>query len=366
MATVAADGTTGAITVEAGSHAVGEVFTLGDGGDYVSTIVCAVGDTIVGQGSGIVLADVPVGAGQNVVCTITNTQKGTIVIGKTARYGKGTFYFSRSGDWSGDFSIGPVYDGRTKYATFEDLLPSPHYTVAEKQLPSSWVFKRITCSITVPVSGGTSTWGTSGKTVNINLKPGETVKCVYLNEEPTRPMAFWSTHYTFARDTWLLIPPEERSLCAPDTKDLGRPNEDSSNVPGVGLVPLTVQSMEGGFWSNLARTTERKKRSPLDQARLLLVQQLVAAMLNVMADTHLNGDTWNAEDPVFRESIQFIYDAKAAYCGSDMRSIMTKAAELFFFNHGGEKIPLPPGMSPRAEPKTARKVAAEKYWDSMP
>jgi hypothetical protein len=313
-------------------------------------------------------ATIQLEAGETVTCTFTNTKRGTIIIGKTAKYGSGTFYFSRSGAWSGDFSIGPIARDATAYKTFEKLASDKSYTVREKTLPSSWVFRSITCSILAPSSGGASTWQiVSGeRKVTLTVKPGETVRCTYRNEEPTRSHAFWSTHYTIASDTWLLIPPEERKLCSVDTKNLSKPNGDASNVPGVGMVPLTVQGMEGGFWSNIVRTSEKEKRTALDQARMALVQQLLAAMLNVMMDTHVNGDAWDAGDPIFQESIQFINDAKAAYCGNDTRLILTKATELFFFNNGGEKTELPPGMSPRAEPQKARKAAAEHYWDDLP
>ena len=36
----------------------------------------------------------------------------------------------------------------------------------------------------------------------------------------------------------------------------------------------------GGFWSNVSKTTTGAKRSSLDHARMLLLQQLLAAILN--------------------------------------------------------------------------------------
>ena len=39
----------------------------------------------------------------------------------------------------------------------------------------------------------------------------------------------------------------------------------------------------GGFWSNIAKTTTGAKRSALDQARMQLLQQLLAAELNASA-----------------------------------------------------------------------------------
>ena len=53
------------------------------------------------------------------------------------------------------------------------------YTVNEGALPGSFSFESLTCS----VSGtGGSTTSTSGETATINLKPGDTVTCLYVNQ----------------------------------------------------------------------------------------------------------------------------------------------------------------------------------------
>jgi hypothetical protein len=194
--------------------------------------------------------------------------------------------------------------------------------------------------------------------------PGETVKCTYLNEEPTRSMGFWSTHYTLTRDTWQLIPSAERKLCTVDTKDLS--SAASSNVPGVGMVPLSVQSMEGGFWSSIPKTSTKQNRSALDQARMQLVQQLLAAMLNVMMDQHAFTNYLGDGSEWFDTDLTLINNGKAAYCGTDVALILARAAELEAFNTGGAETPLPPGVNPAADPKTSKTVAVEEYWDPLP
>jgi hypothetical protein len=131
-------------------------------------------------------------------------------------------------------------------------------------------------------------------------------------------------------------------------------------------VPLSVQRMEGGFWSNIAKTSTNDKREPDDQARMQLIQQLLAAMLNVMMDTDLNLDTWDVNDSGFLQSIQFINDAKAAYCGEDRELILAWVAELDAFNNGGMETPLPEGVNPSANPKTAKDVADTVIWDILP
>jgi hypothetical protein len=77
-------GTTGNVTVDTGNHSVGETAGTGTSlGDYTSSIVCKKGTYTVASGAGTSLTGVPVGAGDTVVCTITNTRKtGTIEVVK--------------------------------------------------------------------------------------------------------------------------------------------------------------------------------------------------------------------------------------------------------------------------------------------
>src|SRR3954451_14208012 len=84
--TDAGDGdTTGAVAVDTGKHSVGETAGTGTSlGDYTSSIVCKKGTYTVASGTGTSLTGVPVGAGDTVVCTITNTRKtGTLKVVKS-------------------------------------------------------------------------------------------------------------------------------------------------------------------------------------------------------------------------------------------------------------------------------------------
>ena len=67
--------TTGFIPVDTGTHSVGETQVTGTNlSDYTSSIVCKLGTTTVASGDGTSLGDIPVGKGDQVVCTITNTR----------------------------------------------------------------------------------------------------------------------------------------------------------------------------------------------------------------------------------------------------------------------------------------------------
>ena len=157
----------------------------------------------------------------------------------------------------------------------------------------------------------------------------------------TRTQGFWSTHFDFARETWLEISPADRIV---GSKNVGDGASD-------------VDEMLGGFWSNIAKKATGKgkaaKRSSLDRARMQLVQQLLAAMLNRQAfGTNDDG---------------LIATGKAAFAGSDRSAILSAASELAAFNEGGDEEPLPKGVDPgKANLKTAQKKADKAFWDMLP
>src|SRR4029078_9077188 len=79
------NGTTGFVTVDTGNHSVGETAGTGTSlGDYNSTVSCVnASSTVVASGTGTGLSNIPVGEGDAIVCTITNTRKtGTLNVYK--------------------------------------------------------------------------------------------------------------------------------------------------------------------------------------------------------------------------------------------------------------------------------------------
>jgi uncharacterized repeat protein (TIGR01451 family) len=109
--------------------------------------------------------------------------------------------------------------------------------------------------------------------------------------------------------------------------------------------------MLGGFWANIAKTTDGTKRDKLDQAKMQMVQQLLAAMLN--------------EQAFGTSSEGLIEEAKSELCGSDIDEIRRLTEELTDFNEGGENAPFPDDFDPgdQANPKEAQEQAEEEYWD---
>ena len=133
----------------------------------------------------------------------------------------------------------------------------------------------------------------------------------------------------------------ERTLC-----DVAPPGPSAGDVG-----PLTVAQVMGGFWSNVAKTSGGTKRSAIDQARMQLLQQLLAAILN----NQLFGSS---------PSGVTIDQAKAAYCGNNLAAIKTAKSAMASFNESGDSGLFTPGAS--ADPKAARAIADYTFWDVLP
>ncbi|MCB9850761.1 MAG: hypothetical protein H6817_08655 [Phycisphaerales bacterium] len=177
------DGGTKTFTnVDAGSYSVVE--SLPPGWE-VSNLVCidsdpagtaSIGNAATGTSS------INLDPGETVRCTYTNSElPGTIVIAKTTVPPGGTgFGFSDNIGAPLNFSLN---DGQTR--TFVNV-PAGSYSVqeAEPQItPGGYDLTQLTCTDSVP--GGTaSTTDVATRTASINLDPGETVRCTFVNSEP--------------------------------------------------------------------------------------------------------------------------------------------------------------------------------------
>lgn len=105
-------------------------------------------------------------AGDDVVCTFTNVQRGGIVIAKQTEPDGDPQTF----DFSGDLS-GTIGDGQTLSAS--DLVPGD-YSVTEA-VPAGWALTSIVCD------DGNSSGDLGTATANIVVDPGEVVTCTFIN-----------------------------------------------------------------------------------------------------------------------------------------------------------------------------------------
>jgi len=107
----------------------------------------------------------------------------------------------------------------------------------------------------------------------------------------------------------------------------------------------------GGFWSDVSKTSTGVKRSALDQARMQLLQQLLAAELNASAF----GSVPSSGSFAAWES---------AYCGTNQNTIKTAQQQSASFNTNGDSGTFTPGTS--ADSKTARSIADYVFWNTLP
>ncbi|MDX2378533.1 MAG: hypothetical protein QNM02_02090, partial [Acidimicrobiia bacterium] len=145
---------------------------LATAGWDLTGLVCVdpTGDTTIDLDVGT--ATITLAAGETVRCDYTNTERGSIVIGKeTLPDGANqTFDFTLTGQ--ANF---PLTDGAE--ATFTDLLPGD-YSAAEL-IPAGWDLTDLVC---VDPTGNT-TIDLDTATASITLDPGETVSCDYTNTQ---------------------------------------------------------------------------------------------------------------------------------------------------------------------------------------
>jgi hypothetical protein len=107
----------------------------------------------------------------------------------------------------------------------------------------------------------------------------------------------------------------------------------------------------GAFWSDVSKTSTGVKRSSLDQARMQLLQQLMAA--------ELNGSAFGSVP-----SKGTFAGWEAAYCGTNLNAIKTAQQQAASFNTAGDSSTFTPGTS--ADSKYARSIANYTFWDILP
>jgi hypothetical protein len=114
--------------------------------------------------------------GEAVVCTYTNTEKGSITVVKDAVPDSSQdFGFTATGLSPSGFSLDDDADGTlSDQRQFSGLLPGT-YTVSEGADPAGWQLTDITCT------GGGPNTSDAGRTATIGLDPGEDVVCTFTN-----------------------------------------------------------------------------------------------------------------------------------------------------------------------------------------
>jgi hypothetical protein len=242
-----------------------------------------------------------------------------------------------------------------------------NYSVTEA-VPLGWVLTGLggstdpntpyNCVITGS-GGSTGVGDLDTQTATIELKAGDIVTCTFENtgQGVTRTQGFWATHPNLAIIAW------NGNVGGPPV--FGHIFPGVANVAGIGdqalcgnavnfpdLVTQNSSDVMGGFWSDISKTySPVKKRSALDQARMQLLQQLLAAELNASAF----GSVPSSGSFAAWES---------AYCGTNQNAIKNAQQQAASFNTNGDSGQFTPGTS--ANSKLARFLANYDRWDILP
>ena len=291
--------------------------------------------------------------GESATCTITNNdQPGVIRVIKDAKPATGSFSFTTTGAGYLGFTL--TGDTTNNGNVNEQTLNAGTYTVQEgTQL--GWILTGIGGSsdpntpynCTVIGSGGSSGVGDlNTQTATIDLKIGDTVVCIFENtgQGATRTQGFWATHTPLANIAWFggtafghTFPGVASVTGIGDTLICGRPID-------------TLAKLMGGFWSSISKTSTGAKRSALDQARMQLLQQLLAAELNASAF----GSVPAGGSGMFAQW-------ESALCGTNITAIKTALNQAAAFNTQGDSAVFTPGVS--ADSKYARSIADYAFWN---
>jgi hypothetical protein len=170
------------------------------------------------------------------------------------------------------------------------------------------------------------------------------VTCTFENtgQGVTRTQGFWATHSQLAQIAWF------------GGTAFGHTFPGVAATPGIGDATLCGRPIDdlgkvmGGFWSNISKTSTNGKRSSLDQARMQLLQQLIAAELNASAF----GSVPSSGSFAAWES---------ALCGTNESAIKNAQQQAASFNSAGDSGTFTPGTS--ADSKYARSIANIPFWD---
>lgn len=113
-----------------------------------------------------------------------------------------------------------------------------------------------------------------------------------------------------------------------------------------------------GFWARIPFKSDGARRSSVNQARMILVQQLLAAKLNVAV--------FDIDHP---DIPALFNDSMDAYYSGDIEQILQMAWELQFFNESGDWVPFPSDYTnSAANPKESKAIASSciSFWDYLP
>lgn len=282
--------------------------------------------------------DVTLNVGDVKTCEITNNdQPATLTIKKVADP-KDLQDFSFSGTLGAfllddDVGVAPELGevDQPQSKTFNNISVGS-YTVTETEPNEFWTLSSLFCVNTLDGTPFTAT--TNGTILSVQLGLGNDVTCTFTNHKssPTRTLGFWQTHTVYTTSVF-------------NAHGLTVGNDGSHKGPID-----SINKVFGAFYSSIPKKTAGGNRTNPDKARIVLLQQLVAAKLNCAA---FGCDS----------SVQaLITAADNAYIAGNIASMNASTSSLDAFNNSGDTIII--GSAGSATPKDSQALANKAFWDT--
>lgn len=267
----------------------------------------------------------------------------TITLVKNAMGPEATFTYDVNGPSSSTKTITTVGTDPGTGTNGPFVVLHGAYTVDEQPL-AGWTMTDISCT------AGTGGADTNGDGIpdswGFTLPAGTNVTCTFTNSAvlTTRTQGFWATHTDLANAVWS----GTAGAPAGSTPVIGSVDAKLCTDAEITAIAQPGQNqLMGGFWSNVSKTSLGDKRSPLDQARMQMLQQYLAAVLNV----HAFGSGSEA----------MLATARTVYCGTNVSDIKSQIGVLGSFNSSGDSLAFTPGASATAQ--RSREQADIDFWD---
>jgi uncharacterized repeat protein (TIGR01451 family) len=192
-------------------------------------------------------------------------------------------------------------------------------------------FVHVTSPTTTASCGRIDNTATARNQEPMNASASTTVTCP---QNATRTLGFWQTHTAYT----------ERVFDA---------NFSDVMTVGSGGHTKTIDSygkLFGGFYASIPSKSDGHKRNPVDQARMTLLQQLIAAKLNCAAF----GCSASTQS--------LISAADNAYATNDRATMASLTAQLDAYNNSGDGVPV--SNTGSATPALSQGIANIPFWDN--
>jgi hypothetical protein len=343
-----------------GTYALSETLSAAATGKYSASAWACVGGT---QGDA---THITIGLGGSATCTITNSALPIVTLQKKINGVAGTtFNFSTTSPSGSGVPASTTATPLTNNGTAASadvnakVVPVGAYSFTEVNLANGWMLSNVNCTGTIAITTPTG--------ASFSLGLGDNVVCTFTNDQQggtTRTQGFWATHTWLTNAIWngLPLPAGTSTIPAVPVKTSADaklcPANGSGQELSIGTVALGpngevftlagTNEVLGGFWANISNklNSNPKKRSDLDQARMQMLQQYLAAVLNEHAFLTLGPD---------------LAAARVDYCGTDIGKIKGWIGTLGNYNTQGDGQTFDPGSS--ATSQESKKEANIGFWD---